>query len=165
MALTDIDKAALMAVIDRAMSAAVERSTAQAKRSAESAVHDESRAEDSKDTRAIEESYLARGQAARAAELEVDRATLRALQIQDFTDGRPIAASALVEIADDGGMSRTLLLVPRAGGRNFYFGGREITLATPASPLGRALLGASEGDEVEALIRGTKRLYEILGVV
>ncbi len=165
MDLADIDKAALMDAILREINAAVERSTAMAKRSAESAVHEESRAEDSKDTRAIEESYLARGQASRAAELEVDRAMLKALAVQDFRAGRPIAASALVEIVDDGGVARTLLLVPRAGGRNFHFGGREITLATPSSPLGGALLGAVEGDDVEVIIRGRTRVYEIVGAV
>ncbi|MCP4870528.1 MAG: GreA/GreB family elongation factor [Proteobacteria bacterium] len=163
MELTEIDKGALLEAIVKELAGACERMTARAKAAAESAVHEEARSEDSHDTRAIEESYLARGQAARAAEMEVDLATMKSLRARSFADSEPIAATALVELEDDGGASRTLLIVPRCGGRNLHFGGREITLATPASPLGAALMGASEGDEVEISIKGRKRTYEILG--
>lgn len=162
MFLKDIDKDALMAAVIRDLSAAAGRMTARARAAAESAVHEEARSEDSHDTRAIEESYLARGQAARAAEMELDVATMRALEVRSFASGEPIAATALVELEDESGESRTLLLVPRAGGRNLTFAGREITLATPASPLGAALMGASEGDEVEVTIKGRVRPYEII---
>jgi len=164
MDLKDIDKATLMDVVLKELTRAVDKMTERARATAASAVHEESRAEDSKDTRAIEESYLAAGQAARAGELDLDRATLRALDLKPFTEGRAIAAGALVEVEDEQGESRTLLIVPRGGGRNVHFGGREITLATPASPLGGALMGATEGDEVEVLIKARARPYEIVGV-
>ncbi len=163
MDLADLDKAALLAAIDRELTRAVDAMAARAKASAAAATHDEARAEDKHDTRAIEQSYLARGQAARVAELELDRASIRALEAQSFVD-RPIAASALVELEDDGGEARTIFLVPRGGGRNLTFEGREITLATPASPLGAAVLGAEEGDEVEVTIRGRRRTYGITAV-
>jgi transcription elongation GreA/GreB family factor len=162
MVLSDIDKAALLEAIVAELTRDVQAVTGRARDAAAGAVHEEARAEDSKDTRATEQSYLARGLAARVADLELDRAALRALRPRSFTDGQSIAATALVELESDDGEVRTLLLVPAGGGRTLRFAGREITLATPASPLGAALLEASEGDEVEVVIKGRRRTWEIV---
>lgn len=162
--LPEIDKTALLAALIDELASEVRQMAARARATAASATHAESRAEDSKDTRAIEESYLARGQAERVAEVQLDLAMLRSLRPQSFVD-RPIAATALVEIEDDDGATRTVLMVPRAGGRKIEFGGRSIALTTPASPLGRALLGATEGDEFELAGAKIQRAWTIAEVV
>ena len=102
--LREIDKSELLQAFVAQLAAEVERMAAQARATAASATHDEARAEDSKDTRAIEESYLARGQAERVVDLQIDLQTLRSLRPESFV-GRPIAATALVEIEDDDGNS------------------------------------------------------------
>ncbi len=161
--LREIDKSELLQAFVAQLAAEVERMAAQARATAASATHDEARAEDSKDTRAIEESYLARGQAERVVDLQIDLQTLRSLRPESFV-GRPIAATALVEIEDDDGESRTLLLVPRAGGRTVEFAGRTIALTTPPSPRGRARLGAAEGAEFTLAAQRRRRAWTIVAV-
>jgi transcription elongation GreA/GreB family factor len=58
-------------------------------------------------------------------------------------------------------------LVPAAGGERLTVADTEIQTLTPQSPLGRALLGATEGDEAELPARQPgvpARVYEIVKV-
>jgi transcription elongation GreA/GreB family factor len=58
-------------------------------------------------------------------------------------------------------------LVPAAGGERLQAGGLEVQTLTPQSPLGRALLGLTEGDEAELPGRQAgerPRVYEIVKV-
>lgn len=154
------------ALLDRALSLLDDRIAAvelAARTAAEAATHEEARAEGDKDMRSTEDSYLARGQAQRVGELVLDRLALRSLQLLDFSDGSPIAASALVTLEDEH-TSRRLLLVPRGGGLVVPDGESAVALVTPQSPLGRAILGCGEGDEVGVVIGGRPRDYEIVEV-
>src|SRR5580704_9858943 len=100
----------------------------------EGATHEEAKPENDKDTRALEQSYLARGQATRIEELRASIAGVTALPLRDF-DGRPAALGALVTVDEDGAES-TLLLAPGGGGARLA--GGTVQVVTPASPLGRA---------------------------
>src|SRR4051812_25729481 len=57
----------------------------------EGATHTEARAENPKDTRGLEQSYLARGQAQRVAELEAGLAAVSAFAVRSFGPSAPIA--------------------------------------------------------------------------
>lgn len=138
-------------------------SRSRARETAESATHDEARQEDQHDTRAIEESYLARGQAQRVADLELEVATLRSLPLQDYAD-RPVAAGALVTLEDEDEATRIVFLSPTSGGLTVVVDGQEVQFVTPASPLGRALLQAEEGDEVSLVVRGRTLNYTVVDV-
>lgn len=127
------------------------------------AFHEENRAENDKDTRATEASYLARGQAMRVEDTEEEATRLRFLELPDFDSERPIGLGALVEV-DVEGARRSYLIVPVAGGLRVPQTGGEVTLLTPASPVGRALVGRLEGDVVEVRVRGALREHEILSV-
>jgi transcription elongation GreA/GreB family factor len=124
----------------------------------EGATHTEARAENPKDTRGLEQSYLARGQAQRVAELEAGLAAVTVLALRRFGSTDPIALGALVTIdADgdgkdaDGDTTRTLLFAPHGGGSVLA---GEVQVVTPSSPLGRALLGRRVDDQVELRLPG-----------
>jgi hypothetical protein len=108
-----------------------------------------SKAESKYDTRSLEESYLATGQ---ARQVKVLGETLRAfenLRLKDFSAGEEIAAGALAEVERDGAVM-LFLLAPASGGLEIDFQGREITLLSPESPLYQNLLGNRKGDTLDA---------------
>jgi transcription elongation GreA/GreB family factor len=126
----------------------------------EAATHEEARPENDKDTRALEQSYLARGQARRVEELRTALAETRATPVRSFDEGAPIALSALVAIEDERGEQRVLIALH--GGGEVLSGGERVV--TPSSPLGQALLGKTAGDEVEVR-QGTRvRTVSVLAV-
>ncbi len=127
----------------------------------EGATHEEAKPENDKDTRALEQSYLARGQAARIEELRASIAGVTAMPLKDF-DARPVALGALVTI-DENGEESTLLLAPGGGGARLADG--TVQVVTPPSPLGRALLGKHPGDEAEVVVAGKTRTMRVVRVV
>jgi len=162
----DIDKKALFETLKSLLSAELARAQKRAKDAADGATHEENRAEGDKDMRATEASYVARGQAGRASEMEESLLRVSALELLSFRPGAKIAISALIELLHD---DKRLLyfLVPAAGGERLRAGDLEVQTLTPQSPLGRALLGLSEGDEAELPGRQPgepTRVYEIAKV-
>jgi hypothetical protein len=123
----------------------------------EGSTHEEARAENDKDTRGLEQSYLARGQAQRVAELEAAVGDVTALALRTFTATSVVALSALVTIDDD----ERFFIAP-AGGGCVLAGGVQVV--TPSSPLGRALLGKRIDDEVELQLPGKLRSFAILSI-
>ena len=126
----------------------------------EGATHEEAKPEHDKDTRAIEQSYLARGQAARIEELQDSVAAVSALQLRDFDSAATVALGALVTLEEDDAELR-LWLAPGGGGTKLNGG---VQVVTPKSPLGQALLGKLEGDDVEVPAGGKRRLLTIVRV-
>lgn len=158
-----LDKAALIAAAMAQLRRDADALRESARQTREGAVHEESRAENDKDTRGLEATYLARGQAARVEEMEEAITKLRFLELRAFGPDDPIGPSALVTLEGEDG-ERRYLLVPVAGGLRVEVDGRTVQLLTPASPLGRALVGKQTGDEMELRLRGRLREYEIVDV-
>jgi hypothetical protein len=119
------------------------------------ATHDEAKAEDDKDTRAIEQSYIARGHAIRIEELGNAVVELDGMQVRAFKKGQPIALSAVITV-DESGTASTYFMAPHGGGVTLSGG---IQVVTPKSPLGKSMLGKFEGDECE--VRIGARLREL----
>jgi len=121
----------------------------------QAATHEEAKPENDKDTRALEASYLAAGQAARVAELELAAKVLAGLELKDFGPETPIQAGAVVTVEDDDGARSTYFVAPHGGGVKLEAAGAgaaalgPIQVITPQSPLGQALLGRTQGDVVE----------------
>src|SRR3954465_9678677 len=67
----------------------------------EAATHEEAKPENDKDTRALEQSYLARGQARRIAALREGLAHVQSLAVGAAPEGRPVALGALVTTEED----------------------------------------------------------------
>jgi len=155
-------KRVLDAVLAR-MHEAWAQMTAAALRTQEGATHAEAKPENEKDTRALEQSYLARGQAARAEELTEQMHVLRFMPLKDYGDEDPIGAGALIALeAEDG--ARCLFLAPHGGGTEVTVDGTEVLVVTPVSAMGRAVLGRALGDDVELRVRGAARSYSIVEV-
>lgn len=132
-----------------------------AQRSAhEAATHEDAKPENDKDTRALEQSYVARGQARRVEELRTDLASARAMPIRTFAAGARISLGALVTVDED--EETSLILVAPSGGGAKLSGGVQV--ATPSSPLGRVLLGKVEGDDCELALPGRVRVLSIRAV-
>jgi transcription elongation GreA/GreB family factor len=127
---------------------------------AEGATDEEAKPENDKDTRALEQSYLARGQAQRVDELRTALGLVRSMPIRDFAEEAPIALGALVFVVVDEA-ERRYFVAPGGGGAELEGG---VQVVTPSSPLGRALLGRREGDETELGAGGRTRLIEITRV-
>ncbi len=110
----------------------------------EGATHGESRAENDKDTRGLEQSYLARGQAARVAELETAALLVARLPIEPWPPDAPIAVGALVTVSEGDATTRYLMA---AGGGGVRLDGGKVHVVTPTSPIGGALAGKRVSDE------------------
>jgi transcription elongation GreA/GreB family factor len=134
-----------------------------ARETADAANHPEARPENDKDTRKLELSYLAHGQAARAAELDATIADLVARPPRSFGPNDAIALGALVELESPEKVER-VLLCSGGGGMSVGDDHGPVRIVTPEAPLGRALLGKTAGDEIELVIGGRKREMVIVSV-
>jgi transcription elongation GreA/GreB family factor len=147
------DKAELKAELVAQLTAALDSAERAHAAAIEGATHTEARAENPKDTRGLEQSYLARGQAQRVAELQAGLAAVAALAVRRFAPADPVALGALVTVDEDGAAQR-LFLAPHGGG-SVLAGGVQVV--TPSSPLGRAVLGKRVDDDVELRLPGRVR--------
>lgn len=127
------------------------------------ATHEENIPDNRYETLGLEASYIAQGQANRAQEILQAVTVFRGLNLLVFSDESPIRLTALVQLEDGEGRSRMVFLGPAAGGLRLDFEGAEIMVITPASPLGRELIGKQCGDLIE-LESGAVREYEIVSV-
>ena len=108
-----------------------------------------SKAEGKYDTRSLEASYLAAGQARQVDELAESVRVFETLSLPDFAMGDEIDAGALVEVRLNG-ETTLFLLVPASGGLVIAHQGLEITLLTPESALYRNLLEMRVGESLDA---------------
>jgi hypothetical protein len=138
----------LLDAIRAELRARFERLTQAAKDSHAAATDPGSKAESKYDTRSLEASYLAAGQAKQVEDLARDVAAFESLRLPEFDTDGAIDAGALVEVDLDG-ESQWFLLAPAAGGVMLEWEGREITLLTPASALYQKLLGLRMGDSLD----------------
>jgi len=139
----------------------------------DAAQHMATEAEKKEDGRAaIEFGSMAKAQALRA------RQSQRELeQLDDFARGgvpafgrtTPIGLGALVDLASDDEhnvLERSFILLPVGAGAELTGPGGDgfLSVITPASPIGRALLGRRAGDIVEVTTRGDVREWTIVDV-
>ncbi len=137
---------------------------ANARLASDEATSEETRSEGKYDTRAIEASYLARGQAERVAALRAGLSAARVLDTGPRDPDGPVRMGSLVGIAPEEGDPLILLVLPMGGGARIEVERVVVRVLTPASPLGRSLLGTEVGDAVEVERGDAERVYEILAV-
>jgi len=152
-------KADLVELILAELRGRMERLAKAALAAHEAATDPGSKAESKYDTRSLEESYLATGQARHVKELSQTIRAFENLKLMDFKKDDEIDAGALVEALRKGGKEKShFLLAPASGGLEVLYKGNEITLLSPDSPLYQNLLGLRAGDSLDA------PPFEILGV-
>ncbi|MFB3818105.1 MAG: hypothetical protein ACE147_10615 [Candidatus Methylomirabilales bacterium] len=107
-----------------------------------------------------ESAYLANALALSIQEREQELRTLQGLRLP----GNPerVALGCLVGLAGPGGASSYYFLLPVCGGMEVAaeVGGPTVRIITSGTPVARALLGKSEGDEVA--LPTTPRTYAVL---
>ena len=108
----------------------------------------DSKAENKYDTRNLEASYLARGQAFRVAELQEAVSAFEDLEVHPPAVTMTVKLGSLVKLQTP---SETLFyfIGPAAGGTEITHDGAEILVTTPASPLGLKLMGCKAGDQFD----------------
>ena len=151
------DKARLRAELLSRLGAQLEIARQAHAAAIEGATDDEARPENDKDTRGLEQSYLARGYALRVSELEAAVATVAAMTTRPHVR---VGVGALVVVLDDD-RERGFYVASHGGGLELG----ETTVVTPTSPVGRALLGKAVDDECELTIAGVQRTLVITGVL
>lgn len=107
-----------------------------------------SKAEGKYDTRSLEASYLAAGQARQVDEWAEALRIFEVWNLPEFGPGDAVDAGALVEVRM-AGETACFFLAPVAGGMVFRHEGREVTLLTPDSPLYQQLVDLRVGDVLE----------------
>ena len=152
-----MSKQALKAQLVETLAAALEVARAAHAAAVDGATNSEARPENSKDTRGLEQSYLARGQAQRVAELEAAVADTTALVLRT---GAIVAMTALVTVDEDG-TERRFFVAPHGGGSELAGG---VQVVTPSSPLGRALIGKRLDDEIEVRLPGGTRNFVVVAI-
>ena len=158
-----MDKAPLFAAVLAQLSRELNVLRAAAAAAREGATHEEAKPENEYDTRALEQSYLAGAQTARAEALGQAVNTLEHFRPPALGPDDPIRVGAAV-VVDDGEHSRHYLLCEVGGGTKVDVDGRRWWVLTPSSPLGRALIGRRSGDVVERQVRGEATSLEILEI-
>lgn len=77
--------------------------------------------------------------------------------------GQPIGLGTIVEL-EDGEGGKTLFIAPAGAGEELTGPGGDgfLNVVTPASPLGRALMGRRVGDCVEVMVKGELAEWDIV---
>ncbi len=143
-----IDKREVLRLLRDSIAADLATMSAAQRQVVDGATHEENRPENDKDTRALEQTYLARGQAQRVVELQDALNQLKALDLRTFEVESRIALGALVEL-DDGESAAHYFIAPAGGGVRVTVAAATVCVITPQSPIARALLGKQQGDDLE----------------
>lgn len=111
---------------------------------------------------ALEFQSLAKGQARRAEKARAELDVLDAFRPSAMPGSARIAVGAIVEV-EDGLEGRTFFLAPVGAGVELSGpdGDGFLSVVTPASPIGRAVLGRKVGDAFEIEVKGEIREWRI----
>ncbi len=156
-----MNKTELMAELERIVESDLAARQMAHRDAAEAATHEEAKPENDKDTRALEQSYLAGGVARRVEDAMQGLSDIRALRMRSFSEFDPVALGALVTL-EEAGHTAVLLVAPFAGG--VRLDGGRVQVVTPKSPLGHAVLGHRVGDECEVSAAGRTRVLSVRAI-
>ena len=131
----------------------------------EAATHEENIAENKYDTLGLEAAYLATGQARRAEAIRHAMAHWRQFHPRPYDANQGIQIGALVCLVDANDKQQLqLFLGPEGGGMKLVSGAHLVQVISSAAPLGKAMLGKCEGDEVSIQVSPHQQQFEVLRV-
>ncbi len=142
-----MNKSSVLAQILSVLTAELAALTRAAQGAFAAATDPDSKAENKYDTRTLEASYVARGQAQRVAELQQAVQAFGALSGHELESGAAVTLGALVSLSLSG-ETTYYFLGPFAGGTEITHEGSEVVVITPASALGQKLMGRRAGESI-----------------
>ena len=156
-----MDKKAVIQTIIGSLQSELETYIRAAKFSHAEATAEENRAENKYDTRGLEASYLAAGQANKVVELEAAISSFEELKNMPAIDS--VEIGALLEL-DQEGTIEFYFIGPTAGGTEVELDDTEILVITPESPLGNQLIGLNPGQKSTLDLAERKQRVQVLSV-
>ncbi|MFY7942360.1 MAG: GreA/GreB family elongation factor [Burkholderiaceae bacterium] len=130
----------------------------------ETATHEENIAENKYDTLGLEAAYLATGQARRVETISQAMARWRQFRPSPYDASKGIQLGALVCLVDSDDKQQHLFLGPDGGSMKLVNGGLLVQVISSESPLGKAMLGKCEGDEVWIQVALVRQQFEVLRI-
>lgn len=130
----------------------------------ETATAKENIAENKYDTLGLEASYLATGQARRAAAIRQTLTNWKQLVLRTFDPQLGIQLGALIALSDDEDRHQCLLLGPDGAAMKLQQDGQTVQVIGPQAPLGQLLLGKGVDDEITLRLASGVQLLVILSV-
>ena len=128
----------------------------------ETATHEENIAENKYDTLGLEAAYLAAGQSRRAEAIRQAMAQWRQFSPRPHEATQGIQLGALVCLQDADHQQQLFFLGPPGGSMKLSVGDAVVQVISLEAPLGQALLGKCEGDEVRLPGGSTRAPLEVL---
>jgi transcription elongation GreA/GreB family factor len=116
---------------------------------------------------AVELARMARGQHQRRERALAELEKLESFHPRPFSEKAPIQVGAIVEIEDEEThQGRTFFLAPAGAGATLLGPGGDghLSVVTPLSPLGRAVIGCRVGDVVDVTLDGDVREWTVTWV-
>lgn len=127
----------------------------------EAATDEENIAENKYDTLGLEAAYLATGQARRAEAIRQAMADWHQFRPIPYDTRKGIQLGALVCLIDSDGKQQHLFLGPDGGSMKLVSGAQLVQVISSKAPLGRAMLGKREGDEVSIQVAAVRLQFEV----
>jgi transcription elongation GreA/GreB family factor len=128
------------------------------------ATHSESVAKGKYETFGLESSYLAQGQQKRVAEITASIHYFKNIRLANEHKVRHFIEPLCFVALDDADQSLYFFVAEQAGGLRIFVQGKEIAVITPKTPIGISLIDKMVGDEVEILLKGNKKSFEVVDI-
>jgi hypothetical protein len=131
----------------------------------ETATHEENIAENKYDTLGLVAAYLATGHVRRAQAIRQALADWREFRPRAYDASKGIELGALVCLVDSDDKQQHLFLGPTGGSMKLVSGTQLVQVISSEAPLGMAILGKFEGDEVSVEVASIRQQFEVLRVL
>lgn len=163
-----MDKQELMTQLERQLRENARLAGRSARDCADEAMNGASGKEKTVDSRvAMEYASLARGQKQRLLKATSALQALEGFAPPKLSSRSRVEVGAIVEIEDDeSGEGRTFFLAPVGAGMTLLGPGGDghLSVVTPASPIGKAVMGRVVGEVVDVTVKGDVREWKIVWV-
>lgn len=159
-----MDKSLLQQQVLERLAEDLQQAEQAARTAHETATHEENIAENKYDTLGLEAAYLATGQARRADAIRQAMARWRLFRPGAYDASQGIQIGALVCLVDPDDRQQQFFLGPGGGSMKLTLGDQTVHVISGEAPLGRAMLGKFEGDEVSVQVAPARQLFEVLAV-
>jgi transcription elongation GreA/GreB family factor len=112
----------------------------------------------------LEAAYLATGQARRAEAIRQAMANWRHFRPSPYDASKGIQLGAWVCLVEADDKQHQFFLGPAGGSMKLVSGAELVQVISCEAPLGRAMLGKCEGDEVSLQVAPARQRFEVLRV-